>query len=169
MILSVPTTVNASSPAATVLIVHTSERYCDATVFFDQIHRQQAAYDNEVTTMDPKNDLQLGICQAIETHLRAEYEAIPELTDALCIVGLDNSIIAVKQKFGFAKNEKVLNHPAIDGIVAHVVDIGVDNIGKDNDVTLKDYVALITSIKKSVIRHSSFGPCAYYEFIRNFV
>jgi hypothetical protein len=63
----------------------------------------------------------------------------------------------------------VLNHPAIDGIVAHVVEIGVHNIGKDNDLTLKDYVALITSIKKSVIRHSSFGPCAYYEFIRNFV
>jgi len=119
--------------------------------------------------MDPKNDLQLSICEAIEARLRAEYEAIPELTDALCIVGLDNSIIAVKQKFGFAKNEKVLSHPAIDGIVAHVAAIAVDNIGKAGNLTLKDYVALVTTIKKSVVRHSAFGPCAYYEFIRDYV
>lgn len=33
---------------------------------------------------------------------------MPELTDALCLIGLDNSIIALKQKFGYAKNETVL-------------------------------------------------------------
>jgi hypothetical protein len=112
---------------------------------------------------------ELSLCNAIETGLSAEYRLAPELTDALCIVGLDNSIIAVKQKFGFAKNETVLSRPAIDGIVAHVVDIGVGSIGKMGDPTLKDYIAVINKIKKSVIRHSAFGPRAYYDFIKDYV
>jgi hypothetical protein len=36
-----------------------------------------------------------------------------------CVIGLDNSIVAVKQKFGFAKNEAVRCHFATDGIVPH--------------------------------------------------
>jgi hypothetical protein len=112
---------------------------------------------------------ELYLCSAVETGLSAEYQRSPELTDALCIVGLDNAIIAVKQKFGFARNEAVLSHPAIDDIVAHVVNIGVDSIGKTGDLTLKDYIAVINKIKKSVMRHSAFGPRAYYDFIKNYV
>jgi hypothetical protein len=47
--------------------------------------------------MDSKQELYL--CQAIETALAAQYHLTPELTDGLCIVGLDNSMVALKQKF----------------------------------------------------------------------
>jgi hypothetical protein len=118
--------------------------------------------------MELNNDFHLAVCQTIESGLRAEYDAMPELTDALCVRGLDNSIVAVKQKFGFAKNEAVRSHPAIDGIVAHVVNIGFDNIGEAGDLTLKEYVSIINKVKKSVVRHSAFGSRGYYDFIRNY-
>ena len=34
--------------------------------------------------------------------------------------GLDSFILALKQKFGFAKNQAVLGRPAIDGIVLFI-------------------------------------------------
>ncbi|MDB5756309.1 MAG: hypothetical protein JWR56_2737 [Massilia sp.] len=119
--------------------------------------------------MELNNDFHLAVCQSIESGLRAEYDETHELTDALCVLGLDNSIIAVKQKFGFAKNEAVRSHLAIDGIVAHVVKLGFDNIGKAGHLTLRDYVAIINKVKKSVVRHSAFGSRGYYDFIRNYV
>jgi hypothetical protein len=118
--------------------------------------------------MELNNDFHLAVCQAVESGLRAEYDVTPELTDALFVLGLDNSIVAVKQKFGFAKNEAVRSHLAIDGIVAHVVNVGFDNIGKAGDLTLKDYVAIINKVKKSVVRHSAYGSRGYYDFIRNY-
>jgi hypothetical protein len=118
--------------------------------------------------MEMKNEIHLAICQTIESGIRTEYDATPELTDALCVIGLDNSIVAVKQKFGFAKNEAVRRHLAIDGIVAHVVNVGLDNIGKAGDLTLKEYVAIINKVKKSVVLHSAFGSRGYYDFIRNY-
>jgi hypothetical protein len=75
----------------------------------------------------------------------------------------------LKQKFGFARNETVLSRPTIDGIVAHVVDLGVDSIGKMGEPTLKDYIAVVYKIKKSVIPHSASGPRAYYDFVQDYV
>lgn len=112
---------------------------------------------------------ELYLCQAIETGLSTQYHLLPELTDGLCIVALDNAILALKQKFGFARNETVLCRPAIDGIVAHVVDIGLVSIGNQADLTLKDYIAIINKVKKSVIRHSAFGPRAYFDFVKDYV
>lgn len=117
--------------------------------------------------MDSNQELYL--CQAIETGLSAKYQQTPELTDALCIIGLDNSIIALKQKFGFAKNESVISRPAIDGVIAHVVNIGLVNLDQMGDLTLKEYLAVISKIKKSVVRHSAFGPRAYGDFIKDYV
>lgn len=54
------------------------------------------------------------LCNAIELGLNDIYTATPELTDGQCIIGLDNAIIAIKQKFGFARNETVLRRPTID-------------------------------------------------------
>lgn len=119
--------------------------------------------------MDMNNDVHLSVCQNIESVLKIEYEALPELTDGMCIIGLDNSIIAVKQRFGFGKNETVLRHPAIDGIVAQVVDIAVGYVDQGGSLSVKDFVALVGTIKKSVARHAEFGPRAYYEFIRAYV
>lgn len=93
----------------------------------------------------------------------------PELTDALCAIGLDNAIIALKQASGFAKNESVRQHPAFDGIVENVVALGLANIGTLEEITLKDYIAVIKKIKKSVILHSEWGPRGYYDFIQDYV
>ena len=111
---------------------------------------------------------ELALCLAIETGLVAQYRMKPELTDTLCIIGLDNAMIALKQKFGFARNEAVLSRPVIDDIVAHVVNIGVANVNVDG-LTLKDFVAVINKIKKSVTRHSAYGPRAYFTFVKNYV
>jgi len=119
--------------------------------------------------MELNNAMHLAILQAIESGLRAEYDAMPELTDGLCTIGLDNSIVAIKQKFGFAKNEAVRSHSAINGIVAHVVGVGSDNIGEASGLTLKEFISLINTVKKSVLRHSVFGARGYHDFIRNYV
>lgn len=114
-------------------------------------------------------DQETTLCQAIETGLSAQFHQLPELTSALCILGLDNAVIALKQNFGFAKNETVLSRPAIDGVVAHVVEVGMEHIGKMDGLTLKDYLAAVHKIRKSLILHSEFGPRAYYDFIKNYV
>ena len=116
-----------------------------------------------------EQDLEFFLLQAIETGLSAQYHQKPELTDALCILGLDNAIVAIKQHFGFARNETVLSRPAIDGVVAHVVAVGIDNIGKVGDLTLKDYIGAISRVRKSVVRHSGSGPRAYFDFIKDYV
>ncbi|MES3022022.1 MAG: hypothetical protein V4857_10610 [Pseudomonadota bacterium] len=117
--------------------------------------------------MEPNQELYL--CQAIEIGLCDEYLQTPELNDALCIIALDNAIIALKQKYGFAKNETVISRPAIDRVISHVVNTGLDNIGKTGDLTLKEYIAVVNKIKRSVARHSVFGPRAYGDFIKNYV
>jgi hypothetical protein len=115
------------------------------------------------------SDQELTLCNFIEAGLSAVYAATPELTNATCILGLDNSVIALKHRFGFARNETVLSRPVIDNIVEHVVDIGMQAIDDKSGVTLKDFIGVINKIKKSVIRHSAFGPRAYYDFIKNYV
>lgn len=115
------------------------------------------------------SEQELSLCNFVEAGLNAIYAADHELTDGMCVLGLDNAVIALKQRFGFAKNETVLSRPSIDPIIEHVVDIGVSAIEEVDGVTLKDYIAVVIKIKKSVIRHSVFGPRAYYDFIRNYV
>lgn len=119
--------------------------------------------------MDFNDDAHLDVCHNIEVGLKAEYESHPELTDRLCIFGLENAIIAIKQKFGFARNERVSNHPLLGGIVDWCVTVGMTRIGAVNDLTLKEYVARIEKIKKSVILHSAYGARGYYEFIKHYV
>jgi hypothetical protein len=119
--------------------------------------------------MDFNDDAHLDVCQSIEVGLKVEYESHAELTDKLCILGLENAIIAIKQKFGYAKNEKVSTNPLLGGVIEWCVIVGMSRIGKINDLTLKEYVVRIEKIKKSVINHSVYGRRSYYDFIKNFV
>jgi hypothetical protein len=119
--------------------------------------------------MSLNDDAHLDVCRDIEVRLKAQYEQHPELTDKLCVFGLDNAVIAVKQNCGFARNEQVSSHPLIAGIVESCVELGDNRIGKVNDLTLKEYVNRIAKIKRSVQRHSEYGHRAYYEFIRNYL
>jgi hypothetical protein len=120
--------------------------------------------------MDFNDDSHLDVCQNIEVGLKAQYELHPELTDSLCVFGLEHGIIAIKQKFGYANNMKISNDPLIQGIIKWCVEIGEERIGKLNNLTLQEYVARIKKIRKSVILHSSLGgQRGYYEFIKDYV
>ena len=118
---------------------------------------------------DWKEDEHLDVCQNIEFGLKTAYEKHPGLTDMLCINGLENAAIAVKKEFGFARNQQVSVSPETESIVSWCVQIGRERIEKINDLTLKEYLARIDKIKKSVKRHSDYGRRGYYEFIKNYI
>jgi hypothetical protein len=101
--------------------------------------------------------------------LKERYELHADLTDAICILALENAKIAIGKQCGFAKNEQITEHPLARGVIESCTAIGVERIGKVNDLTLAEYLARIEKIRRSVKRHSEYGPRAYYEFIGNFV
>jgi hypothetical protein len=119
--------------------------------------------------MNLANDEHLDVLQNIEVGLKKLYEEHPDLTDQLCAYALDNAKIAVKKHFGFAKNEKVTDHPLAQDIIAWCIAIGRERIGTVNDLTLAEYVTRIEKVKRSVIRHSAYGIRGYFEFIKDYV
>ncbi len=119
--------------------------------------------------MDFNDDEHLDICQNMEVGLRKQYELHPELTDTMCIFALENSKTAIKKEFGFAKNERITTMREVQGIIDWCVALGLERIDKVNNLTLKEYLARIEKIRKSVKRHSTFGSRGYYEFIKQYV
>lgn len=113
--------------------------------------------------------LELFLCHAIEKGLSDLYEHDLALTEGLCIIGLDNAVIALKQQFGFARNETVLHRPGVDGVVEHVMGVGLAHIGNTEGLTLKEYIVVVHKIRRSVVRHAELGPGAYFNFIREYV
>jgi hypothetical protein len=119
--------------------------------------------------VDFNEDKHLDVCQSIEVGLKQQYELQSDLTDTLCVFALDAAKTAIKQRSGYAKNEKVTDHPLAQGVIAWCVFVGEERIGKINDLTLKEYLIQLDKIKRSVKRHSTDGQRAYYEFIRDYV
>ena len=119
--------------------------------------------------MSFSDDKHLDVCQNIEAGIKHEYDLNPRLTDSLCIFGLDNAKIAIKQRFGFAKNESVSSAQDVQGVIEWCVTVGMERIGKVNDLTLKEYVARLEKIKGSVTKHARSGNRGYYEFIKHFM
>jgi hypothetical protein len=119
--------------------------------------------------VDFNDDEHLDVCQNIEVGLKRQYEAHADLTDSICIFALENAKIAIRKQCGFSKNEKVTDHPLAKGIIEWCVAIGIERIGKINDLTLPEYLARIEKIRRSVRRRSTYGARGYYEFIRNYV
>lgn len=118
---------------------------------------------------DFNDDKHLDVCRDIELGLKRQYELHPDLTDTQCIFALDNAKIAVKKHFGFAKNQRVPDHPLTQGIILGCVVVADERVGKINDLSLQEYLDRIEKIKRSVIRHSKFGARGYYEFIREYI
>ncbi|MBT8362149.1 MAG: hypothetical protein HKP41_20585 [Desulfobacterales bacterium] len=119
--------------------------------------------------MGLNDDRHLDVLREIEICLRAEYELHPDLLDNICVFGLENAKIAIKKKYGFAKNETVTDMPKVQGIIKACEEIGLARIDKVDDLSLKEYIKRIEKIKKSVKRHSQFGSRGYYDFIKNYV
>lgn len=120
----------------------------------------------DITKMDEKY---MDLSQTIESGLKQEYDKNSSLTNTYCIYGLDNAKLAIKKEFGYAKNQKVTNMPKVQGIINWCIEVGLARIDKINDLTLKEYVDVLETIKRSVKRHSHDGDRGYYEFIRDFV
>ena len=116
-----------------------------------------------------EDDEHLDVCQNIEFGLIKQYEINPALTDSLCIFALDQAKVAIKQQFGFAANDRVTGNEQVKGMIDWCVAVGVQRVKEDGDLSLKEYVKRIEKVKKSVKRHSLFGPRGYYHFIRKFV
>jgi hypothetical protein len=116
-----------------------------------------------------KDDAHLDVCQNIEVGLKLKYEENSHLTDIKVMYALDNAKIAVKQLYGFAKNEQVIIDEDTKGIIEWCVSIAQERIGKINDLTLKEYLNRIDKVKRSVQRHSEYGRKGYYEFIKDYV
>ena len=121
--------------------------------------------------MDFNDDKHLDVCQNIEVGLRMQYDLHTELTDKKCIFALNSAKVAIKKEFGYAKNEEVIILDYTQGIIDWCVDIGLERIEKVNNLTLKEYIAGIEKIRKSVELHSSLGGGrrVYYEFIKRYV
>ncbi len=98
-----------------------------------------------------------------------QYEVNPALTDSLSIFALDQAKIAIKQQFRFAANERVASNEQVKGIIDWCVAKGLRRVTEDGGLSLQEYVKRIEKVKKSVKRHSLFGPRGYYEFIRKFM
>lgn len=115
------------------------------------------------------DDEHLDVCQNIEAGLKHAYERNPHLTDALCILGLENAKVAVKQHFGFAKNELVSRAEDIQDVIRWCVQVAVERVERRGDLSLKDYLARIEKIRRSVRLHASAGSRSYYEFIKHYL
>ena len=118
--------------------------------------------------MESRDDIHLDVLIEIEQSLMSEYERNADLNDTICVFGLENAVVAIKKKYGYAKNESVSDMPSVQGIVNSCVQIGMARIDNVNNLTLKEYVKRIDKVKKSVIRHSKSGSRGYYEFIKRF-
>jgi len=119
--------------------------------------------------VDIDNDKYLGVLQNIEAGLKQQYELHADLSDSLCIFALENAKTAIRQHCGFARNEKVTDHPLTKGIIEWCVAVGVERIEKINNLTLREYIVQIEKIRRSVKLHSDYGARGYYEFIRDYV
>jgi hypothetical protein len=59
--------------------------------------------------------------------------------------------------------------PGTESVVDWGVEVGRQRVGEQSDLTLKEYIARLEKIKRSVKRHSAAGPRGYYEFVRDYV
>ena len=111
----------------------------------------------------------LDVCQNIEAGLKIQYERNPGLTDERCAFALDQAKIAVKQRFGFAKNEFCRVDPDQQGIIDWCVELAARRVDNANGPTLKEYLARMDQVRRSVRRHAPDGKRSYFHFIREFL
>lgn len=119
--------------------------------------------------MNLSDDKFVDVCQNIEAGLKTEYERHPALTDERCAFALDQAKIAAKQRFGFAKNESCKVGPDQQGIVDWCAEVAAQRVDNANEPTLKEYLALLDKVRRSVRRHAPDGKRSCFYFIREFL
>ena len=116
-----------------------------------------------------EDDLFLHVCESIERELVQEYISNPRLTDVRCLYALDRSKIVVKQAFGYGANESAKVDSDLIGIPDRCVSVAKQYVNSPGGPTLKEFLARIDKIGRSVRRHSQDGTRGYFDFIQNFV
>ena len=115
------------------------------------------------------DDKYLDVCQNIEAGLKTAYERNSRLTDEICSYALERAKVAVKQRFGFAANEPSSVSPELQGIVDWCVLVAAERVNESTGPTLKEFLARMDKVNRSIRRHSRDGNRSYYEFIRAFL
>lgn len=113
----------------------------------------------------------LDVLQNIEIGLKLAYEEHADASDFHIMQGLEKSLIAMKQKKGFAKNQNSEPDNEIEeDVISHIIAIQEMRVGKINDLTQEEYVRCVKEVAKSVKRHNAVdGRTGYYDFIKLFI
>ena len=119
--------------------------------------------------MSFNDDKYLDVCQNIEAGLKVEYERNDGLTDEMCAYALERAKAAVKQQFGYGANESSSVSPELQGIVDWCVTVAGERVNESTGPTLKEFLARIDKVTRSVRRHAHDGSRSYYAFIREFL
>ena len=119
--------------------------------------------------MNFNDDKYLDVCQNVEAGLKNQYERHPELTDQTCSYALERAKVAVKQRFGFGMNESSRVGPELQGIVDWCVLVAGERVNESTGPTLKEFLARVDKVNRSVRRHAQDGSRSYYAFIREFL
>ena len=119
--------------------------------------------------MSFNDDKYLDVCQNIEAGLKVEYERNGSLTDEMCAYALERAKAAVKQQFGYGANESSSVSPELQGIVDWCVAVAGERVNESTGPTLKEFLARIDKVTRSVRRHAHDGSRRYYAFIREFL
>ena len=116
------------------------------------------------------NDVKyLDVCQNIEAGLKVEYERNPNFTDERCAYALEKAKVAVKQRFGYGANESSTVSTELQGVVDWCVFVADERVNESTGPTLKEFLARIDKVTRSVRRHAKDGSRSYYSFIRGFL
>ena len=119
--------------------------------------------------MSFNDDKFLDVCQNIEAGLKTQYERNPGLTDERCSFAVEQAKIAVKQTFGFGRNESCRVAPELQGIVDWCVEVAQKRVDDSSGPTLKEFLARMDKVNRSMRRHAQDGNRSYYNFIREFL
>jgi hypothetical protein len=119
--------------------------------------------------MSFNDDKYLDVCQNIEVGLKVEYERNGSLTDERCAYALGRAKVAVKQRFGYGANESSSVSADLQGVVDWCVSVANDRVNEATGPTLKEFLARIDKVTRSVQRHAKDGSRSYYSFIKEFL
>ena len=111
--------------------------------------------------MNFNDDKYLDVCQNLEAGLTVEYERNGALTDEMCAYALERAKTAVKQRFGFGANESSSVSPELQGIVDWCVTLAGERVNESTGPTLKEFLARIDKVTRSVRRHAHDGSRSY--------
>ena len=119
--------------------------------------------------MNFNDDKYLDVCQSIEVGLKMAYERNLGLTDEKCVYALERAKIAVKHRFGYGLNESSTVGPELQDVVDWCVQLAGDRVNDSTGPTLKEFLARVDKVGRSVKRHASDGSRGYYLFVRDFL